>query len=54
MTLVPHSEEPARLTALSPREALRNAKPLPSNEELAIEGLTDAEWAAFEKALAER
>ena len=54
MTLVPQSDEPARLTVLSPREALRNAKPLPNNEELAIDGLTDEEWSAFEKALAER
>ena len=54
MTLVPHSDQPSRLTVLPPREALRHAKPLPTNEELAIEGLTDEEWMAFEMALTER
>ncbi|MGF1597930.1 MAG: hypothetical protein ACFCVK_13520 [Acidimicrobiales bacterium] len=35
-------------------EALRLARPLPNDAEMAIEGLTDEEWAAFEQALAER
>jgi hypothetical protein len=54
MSVVPDSEEPPRLTVLPPREALRSARPLPSAEDMAIEGLTEAEWTAFEKALAER
>ena len=29
------------------------ARPLPSDDEMAIEGLTDDEWTAFETALAE-
>jgi hypothetical protein len=35
-------------------EALRQARPLPSDAEMAIEGLTDEEWIAFEQALIER
>ncbi len=54
MSLVPHSEEPDGLTVLPPKEALRRARPLPSDDEMAIDGLTNDESAAFEKALAER
>lgn len=42
------------LTVLPPEEALRRARPLPSDSEMAIEGLTEDEWKAFEQALAER
>ena len=54
MSVVPNPEEFGGLTILPPDEALRRARPLPSDAELAIEGLTDDEWKAFEKALAER
>lgn len=54
MSSVPQPDEPIRLTVLPPREALQQARPLPSNEDMAIEGLTDDEWLAFEKLLAER
>ncbi len=54
MSFVPHPDEPGALTVLGPLEALKQARPVPSNEALAIEGLTDDEWKAFEKALAER
>ena len=39
---------------LPPDEALKRALPLPSDEDMQIEGLTDDEWKAFETALAER
>jgi hypothetical protein len=35
-------------------EALERARPLPSREDLRIEGLTDEEWSTFQDALAER
>jgi hypothetical protein len=35
-------------------DALRVARPLPPLGEMAIEGLTDDEWDAFERALSER
>ena len=54
MSVVPHSEKPSGLTVVSPAEALRRARPLPSDDEMAIDGLTDEEWKAFEQALAER
>ena len=51
---VPQPIEPAGLTVLPPDEALKRALPLPSDEDMRIEGLTEAEWAAFERALADR
>ena len=54
VTLIPHSDESSPLTVLPPREALRRAQALPSNEEMKIEGLTAEEWTAFEQALTER
>lgn len=37
------------MTVLPPEEALKRARPLPSDEEMAIEGLTDDEWKAFQR-----
>jgi hypothetical protein len=54
VSTVPHSEEPLGLTVLPPEEAMKRARPLPSDEEMAIDGLTDDEWTALEMALAER
>ena len=54
MSVVPHPDEPVSLTLLLPAEALKAARPVPNLEDLAIEGLTEAEWKAFEQALAER
>ncbi|MDA8057795.1 MAG: hypothetical protein M0032_07465 [Actinomycetota bacterium] len=54
MSVVPHPDEPTDLTVLPPEEALKRAQPLPSDEEMAIDGLTDEEWKAFDKVLAER
>jgi len=51
LTVLPPEEA---LTVLPPEEALRRARPVPVEKDLRIEGLTDAEWAAFEKAIAER
>jgi hypothetical protein len=44
----------SHLTVLPPQEALRRAKPLPSDDDMALEDVTDDEWDAFEHALAER
>lgn len=54
MSVVPHPDDPVSLTLLPPDEALRAARRLSSVDELALEGVTDDEWAAFEQALAER
>lgn len=54
VSVVPHPDEPNRLTVLPPREALRRARPTPSDDDIGIEGLSDEEWKAFEDALAER
>ncbi len=47
-------DRPNGLTVVPIDEAIRLAKPLPSAEELAIEGLTDDEWDAFMRALNEQ
>jgi len=39
---------------VTPKEALQRARTLPSDEDMAVEGLTDEEWDAFEQALADR
>ena len=54
MSGVPHPDEPVSLTLLPPAEALKAARRLSSIHELALEGVTDDEWAAFEKALTDR
>ena len=54
MSVVPPLDEPDGLAVFPPEEALRRAHPLPSDDDMAIDGLTDDEWKAFEKALAER
>ena len=43
--------EPVDLTVLPPEEALRRAEPAPTDADLVIDGLSDAEWIAFETAL---
>lgn len=48
------SDEPVGLVVLPPEQALQRAQPLPTDEDLAIEGLTDAESEAFTQALADR
>lgn len=54
MSTFSEPEKPTKLVVVPPREALRQARPLPSNDDMAIEGLTDDEWLAFDKALTER
>ncbi len=38
VTVVPNPEEPSRLTVFPPKEALRRARPLPSEQDMAIDG----------------
>lgn len=52
MSTLEHPDE-ATVRALPPEEALKVARPLPARDVLAIEGLTDDEWRAFQEALAE-
>lgn len=54
MSIAPHADEPAGPTVLPPEEALARALPVPSAQDLKIDGLTDQEWANFERALSER
>ena len=54
MSIASHPDEPAELTLPPPDEALAQAHPAPSAEDLEIDGLTDQEWADFERALSER
>ena len=53
MSVVPNPPS-ERLTVLPAKEALRLARPLPTDDEMAIEGITDEEWKAFEAALKDR
>ena len=53
VSVVKQPDGPA-LVVLPPEEALRSARPLPSVEELTIEGLTSDEWNALNRVLAER
>jgi hypothetical protein len=39
---------------VTPATALERAMPLPTDADMAIEGLTDDEWTAFAHALADR
>ena len=39
---------------VTPKEPLERAQPLPGDDDMAVEGLTDDEWAGFEQALADR
>jgi hypothetical protein len=42
------------LTVLPPADAARRARPLPSDDEMTLDDVTDEEWDAFQQALAER
>jgi hypothetical protein len=54
MSVAENPHEDSHLTVLTPKEALERAQPLPSDDDMAVEGLTDEEWDAFEQALADR
>ena len=44
-------DETSHIAVVTPKEALRRARPLPADDDVAVEGLTNAEWDAFEDAL---
>ncbi len=54
MSAIDSASEPVGLTVLPPEEALRSAKAAPTDSELVIDGLTEAEWVAFETALTDK
>ncbi len=54
MAVAEDPQESGHLTVVAPKEALQRAQPLPSDDDMAVEGLTDDEWDAFEQALADR
>ena len=54
VSVAEHPREPGHLTVVSPKDALQRARPVPSDDDMAIEGITDEEWDAFERALADR
>lgn len=47
-------EDEASLTLLPADEAARRARPLPSDDDLAMVDVTDDEWDAFDQAIASR
>jgi hypothetical protein len=53
MAVAEDPPEPSHLTVVAPKDALQRARPLPSHEDMAVEGLTDEEWDAFEQAIAD-
>jgi len=53
MSVVEEPRDPV-LVVVQPDEALRRARPLPSADDLRIEGLTPEEWRALNAVLAER
>jgi hypothetical protein len=54
MSAIDPASEPVGLTVLPPEDALHSAKPAPTDSELVIDGLTEAEWVAFETALTDK
>lgn len=54
VSIAEDAHEPNRLMVVTPKDALQRALPLPSENDMAIEGLTAEEWEAFEQALAHR
>jgi hypothetical protein len=53
VSVVEEPREPV-LVVVPPEEALRRARPLPSADDFAIEGLTPEEWSTLNAVLAER
>lgn len=51
MSVAGASQESSNLTLVTPGEALPRSLPLPSDEDMAVDGITDEEWDAFEDAL---
>lgn len=54
MSIAESPQDPNQLLVVTPQDALQRARPLPSDHDMAIEGLTTEEWNAFEHALADR
>jgi len=54
VALAEDPQESDHLTVVAPKDALQRARPLPSDDDMAVDGLTDDEWDAFEQALADR
>lgn len=46
-----NTEEPNHLMVVTLQDALERARPLPNEEDMAIDGLTAEEWEAFKQAL---
>jgi hypothetical protein len=51
MSVAESPHESSDLIVVSAKEAVERAKPLPSDDDMAVEGLTDDEWDAFERAI---
>lgn len=54
MAVAESPDETSNPAVVTPKEALRRARPLPTDDDMAVEGLTDEEWDAFEDALSGR
>jgi hypothetical protein len=54
MSVAESPHESSDLIVVSAKEAVERAKPLPSDDDMAVEGLTDDEWDAFERAIADQ
>ena len=54
MSVADRAGESNPLTVVTPTEALERAVPFPTDADMAVEGLTDDEWNAFERALGDR
>jgi hypothetical protein len=54
VSVAENTGESSHLTVVTPKEALQRARPLPSADEMTIEGLTNEEWEAFEQTLSDR
>lgn len=54
MSVAENPRESSHLTVVTPKDALLRAQPLPSDDDMAVDGLTADEWDAFVRALADR
>jgi hypothetical protein len=54
MSVAENPKGSSHLTVVVAKDALQRAKPLPGDDDMAIDDLTDDEWDAFAQALADR
>ena len=54
VSVAENPSESGNLTVVVPKDALLRAQALPSDDDMAVEGVTAEEWDAFEQALADR